>query len=85
MIWREVFNYPGKVTLAFIALLTSSAATLGDPVPVHRQSSTRRSARRRYSRDQPSFRYLMMIVVVLGLASAIAVLFRQLARRARRR
>ena len=31
MIWRETFRYPWHVSAAFVALLTSSAATLAIP------------------------------------------------------
>ena len=69
MIWREVFNYPGKVTIAFIALLTSSAATLAIPYRFKAIIDKAFGEGADIAAINHSFRYLMMIVVVLGLAS----------------
>ncbi|MGH6787430.1 MAG: ABC transporter transmembrane domain-containing protein [Novosphingobium sp.] len=71
MIWRQVLRYPRQLSLAFVALLTTSAATIAIP------------ARFKVIIDQAfgpgadptvigdSFRYLLMIVAVLGVATAI--------------
>jgi len=75
MIWREVFNYPGKVTLAFIALLTSSAATLAIPYRFKAIIDRAFGDQADIAVINHSFRYLMMIVVVLGLASAVRFYF----------
>ena len=75
MIWRETAKYPKQVGIAFLALLTTSTATIAIP------------ARFKVIVDQAfgpganpesiamSFRYLLMIVVVLGLATALRFYF----------
>jgi len=75
MIWREVLNYPGKVAIAFIALLTSSAATLAIPYRFKAIIDRAFGDQADIAVINSSFRYLMMIVVVLGLASAVRFYF----------
>ena len=75
MIWREVLNYPGKVALAFIALLVSSAATLAIPYRFKAIIDRAFGDQADIAVINHSFRYLMMIVVVLGLASAVRFYF----------
>lgn len=75
MIWRETTKYPKQVSIALFALLTTSSATIAIP------------ARFKVIIDQAfgpganpqtigaSFQYLLMIVVVLGLATALRFYF----------
>ena len=75
MIWREVLNYPGKLALAFIALLASSAATLAIPYRFKAIIDRAFGDQADITVINHSFRYLMMIVVVLGIASAVRFYF----------
>ena len=71
MIWRETLHYPRQVVFALLALLATSSATIAIP------------ARFKAIIDQAfgpgadpqvignSFRYLLMIVAVLGVATAV--------------
>src|SRR6478735_5738168 len=75
MIFREALKYPRQVGIALIALAISSAATLAIPyrfrVIIDRSFGTHANV----AQINSSFRYLAMIVVVLGLASAIRFYF----------
>ena len=75
MIWRETFRYPWQVGLAFVALVTSSAATLAIPYRFREIIDTAFGEQADIAAINHSFRYLMMIVVVLGLASAMRFYF----------
>ena len=75
MIWRETFRYPWHVSAAFVALLTSSAATLAIPYRFKEIIDTAFGEQADIAAINHSFRYLMMIVVVLGLASAMRFYF----------
>src|SRR5690606_25062492 len=71
MIWREMFKYPRQLTIAFLALLTSSAATLAIPYRFKAIIDDAFGAGADMAAIDNSFRYLMMIVLILGLASAV--------------
>jgi ATP-binding cassette subfamily B protein len=71
MIWREVLKYPGKLAIAFVALLTSSAATLAIPYRFKAIIDQAFGEGADIAAINHSFRYLMMIVVVLGVATAV--------------
>ncbi|HSG35373.1 MAG TPA: ABC transporter transmembrane domain-containing protein [Sphingomonadaceae bacterium] len=75
MIWRETFKYPRQVGFAFLALLTASAATLAIPYRFKSIIDDAFGEGSDIEAINHSFQYLMMIVVVLGLASAIRFYF----------
>ncbi|MBO0749696.1 MAG: ATP-binding cassette domain-containing protein, partial [Porphyrobacter sp.] len=75
MIWREALKYPQQVAIALVALLISSAATLAIPYRFRVIIDRAFGAHTNVAEINSSFRYLMMIVVVLGLASAIRFYF----------
>ncbi len=72
MVWRHARRYPGRIAIAGAALLTTSAATIGIPYGFKRvidrgfagQGGTGASF-------ATSFHYLLMIVAVLAIATAI--------------
>jgi ATP-binding cassette subfamily B protein len=75
MIWREALKYPRQVAFALVALVISSAATLAIPYRFRVIIDRAFGAHANVEQINSSFRYLMMIVVVLGLASAIRFYF----------
>lgn len=75
MIWRETFKYKQRVTFALLALLTSSAATLAIPYRFKAIIDDAFGAGANVDAINHSFRYLMMIVAVLGIASAVRFYF----------
>ncbi|MBO9498166.1 MAG: ATP-binding cassette domain-containing protein [Novosphingobium sp.] len=75
MIWAEALKYPRQVIFALIALLVSSAATLAIPYRFKQIIDKAFGARTDVTVINHSFLYLMMIVVVLGLASAMRFYF----------
>ena len=75
MIWRETLKYPRQVTIALLALVVSSAATLAIPWRFKAIIDRAFGAHANMAEIDHSFRYLMMIVVVLGLASATRFYF----------
>jgi ATP-binding cassette subfamily B protein len=75
MIWRETVKYPRQLSFAFVALLVSSAATLAIPYRFKVIVDRAFGAHADVSVINRSFYYLFMLVVVLGLASAIRFYF----------
>jgi ATP-binding cassette subfamily B protein len=75
MIWREALKYPRQVAIALVALLISSASTLAIPYRFRVIVDRAFGAHADVAQINSAFRYLMMIVVVLGLASAIRFYF----------
>lgn len=75
MIWRETLKYPRQLTFAGLALLTSSAAQLAIPYRFKEIIDSAFGEQAGVSVINHSFQYLMMIVVVLGLASAVRFYF----------
>jgi ATP-binding cassette subfamily B protein len=75
MIWRQALNYPGQVAIAFAALLTTSAATIA--IPARFKSIIDQAFGPGASPDtiNEAFRYLVMIVVILGIATAVRFYF----------
>ena len=75
MIWKLTLAYPKQIAIALLALLTTSSATIAIPARFkaiidqafgpHAQAATIDSA----------FRYLLMIVVILGVATAVRFYF----------
>jgi ATP-binding cassette subfamily B protein len=75
MIWREALKYPRQVAVALVALLISSACTLAIPYRFRVIIDRAFGAHADVAQINSAFRYLMMIVVVLGLASAVRFYF----------
>ncbi len=75
MIWAETLKYPRQLVFAGLALLTASAATLAIPYRFKAIIDRAFGAQADVAAINNSFRYLMMIVVVLGLASAVRFYF----------
>ncbi len=75
MIWRETFEYPWQVAAAMLALLVSSAATLAIPYRFKEIIDRAFGDQADVAVINHSFRYLMMIVLVLGIASAMRFYF----------
>jgi ATP-binding cassette subfamily B protein len=76
LIWRIVIRYPGRIAAALVALAVSSAATLGIPYGFQRVIdrgfvSSGGSAQS----VATSFHYLLMIVAVLAVATALRFYF----------
>jgi ATP-binding cassette subfamily B protein len=76
LIWRIAAKYPGRIAAAVAALVVSSAATLGIPYGFRRVID-RGFAGSGGSADHvaTSFHYLLMIVVVLAIATALRFYF----------
>ncbi len=70
MVWRHASQYPRQIAFAGLALLTTSAATIGIPYGFKRVIDRGFGPGAGGSVDN-SFHYLLMIVVVLALATAV--------------
>ncbi|MES3152161.1 ABC transporter transmembrane domain-containing protein [Sphingomonas faeni] len=70
MVWRHAANYPHQIAFACLALLTTSAATIGIPYGFKRVID-RGFGPGESGSVGASFHYLLMIVVVLALATAV--------------
>ncbi|MCK8455919.1 ABC transporter transmembrane domain-containing protein [Sphingomonas faeni] len=70
MVWRHAANYPRQIAFAGLALLTTSAATIGIPYGFKRVID-RGFGPGEGGSVANSFHYLLMIVVVLALATAV--------------
>ena len=70
MIWREVTKYPKQLVLATLALTVAAAAQLAIPYRLKVIIDRAFGEAADVSVINTSFQYLMMIVVVIGLASA---------------
>src|ERR1051325_6572427 len=76
LVWRMAMAYPGQIAAALAALLASSGATLGIPYAFKRiidrgftaGGGTMESVAR-------SFHYMLMIVAVLAIATALRFYF----------
>jgi ATP-binding cassette subfamily B protein len=75
MIWIETLKYPRQLVFAGLALLAASAATLAIPYRFKAIIDQAFGQGADVAAINHSFRYLMMIVVVLGLASAVRFYF----------
>lgn len=73
LVWKMALRYPGRIAIAAAALLTSSAGTLAIP------DGFRRVIDKGFAAGGgdigQSFRYLLMIVVILGVATAVRFYF----------
>ncbi len=70
MVWRHASQYPRQIAFAGLALLTTSAATIGIPYGFKRVID-RGFGPGEGGSVANSFHYLLMIVVVLALATAV--------------
>ncbi len=70
MVWRHAANYPRQIAFAGLALMTTSAATIGIPYGFKRVIDRGFGPGASGSVGN-SFHYLLMIVVVLALATAV--------------
>jgi ATP-binding cassette subfamily B protein len=75
MIWREVFKYPGQVATAFVALLIASAASLAFPVIFKLIIDQGFGSASTIASMNRTFEYLLLVVAVLGVASAVRFYF----------
>ena len=75
MIWRQALKYPRHLMVALLALMTTSAATLA--IPARFKVIIDKAFGPGASIDEigTSFRYLLMIVAVLGMATAFRFFF----------
>ena len=74
MVWRHAAKYPGRIAIAGSALVVTSAATIAIPYGFKRvidRGFTQGTA----ADFGPAFRYLLMIVAVLAVATAIRFYF----------
>jgi ATP-binding cassette subfamily B protein len=75
MIWRETAKYPRQVGIALLALLTTSTATIAIPARFKVIVDQAFGPGANAQTIATSFHYLLMIVVVLGLATALRFYF----------
>ncbi|MCA1660707.1 MAG: ATP-binding cassette domain-containing protein [Novosphingobium sp.] len=71
MVWRQALRYPKQLLIAVFALFTTSAATLAIPVRFKVIIDDAFGPGADLDAIAGSFRYLLMIVAVLGLATAL--------------
>ena len=75
MIWRQALRYPRQLAVALFALLTTSAATLAIPARFKVIIDDAFGPGANLDSIAHSFQYLLMIVVVLGAATALRFFF----------
>ena len=75
MIWRQALQYPRHLTFALLALMTTSAATLAIPARFKVIIDNAFGPGASLDDIGSSFRYLLMIVAVLGIATAMRFFF----------
>ncbi len=75
MIWRETTKYPKQVAIALFALLTTSSATIAIPARFKVIVDQAFGPGANPDTIAASFHYLLMIVVVLGVATALRFYF----------
>jgi len=75
MIWAELSKYPGRVTLAFIALLITAGATLAIPAGFKLIIDNGFGGTGNPQDIGRWFRYLLMVVVVLAVGTALRFYF----------
>ena len=74
MVWRHAAKYPGRIAIAGAALVVTSAATIA--IPYGFKKVIDRGFTQGAAADfGPAFRYLLMIVAVLAVATAIRFYF----------
>ena len=75
MIWRETAKYPRQVAVAFVALLIASGASLAFPVVFKMIIDRGFGSTAVVSSMNRTFEYLIIVVGVLGVASATRFYF----------
>ncbi|MBA3053769.1 MAG: ATP-binding cassette domain-containing protein, partial [Sphingomonadales bacterium] len=75
MIWRLAANYPRQVLTAFIALLASSSATIAIPMRFKAVIDQAFGPGAKIEAIQTTFELMLLIVLVLGLATATRFYF----------
>ncbi len=75
MIWQLTLHYPKQILIALAALLTTSSATIAIPARFKAIIDKAFGPHADLDTIGHSFRYLLMIVVVLGLATAVRFYF----------
>ncbi|WP_309623783.1 ABC transporter transmembrane domain-containing protein [Novosphingobium sp.] len=75
MVARETVKYPKELALGLAALLTTSACTLAIPERVRAMIDTGFGKGSSVASINSSFQYLLMIVAVLGIATAVRFYF----------
>ena len=75
MIWRQALQYPKHLMFALLALMTTSAATLAIPARFKIIIDNAFGPGASIDEIGTSFRYLLMIVAVLGMATAFRFFF----------
>ena len=75
MIWRQALQYPGHLAAAFLALLTTSTATIAIPARFKAIIDQAFGPGANADTINTSFQYLAMIVVVVGAATAVRFYF----------
>jgi len=75
IVWERALRYPGHIAVAFAALCVSAAATLGIPYGLKRVIDRGFSSGVDPHGVTTSFHYLLMIVGVLALATAVRFWF----------
>jgi ATP-binding cassette subfamily B protein len=75
IVWQRALRYPGHIAAAFVALCVSAAATLGIPYGLKRVIDRGFSAGVDPHGVTVSFHYLLMIVAVLAIATAVRFWF----------
>ncbi|MDP3673895.1 MAG: ABC transporter transmembrane domain-containing protein [Novosphingobium sp.] len=75
MIWRQALRYPRHLLIALFALMTTSAATLAIPARFKVIIDDAFGPGASIDAIGVSFRYLLMIVAVLGIATAFRFFF----------
>ena len=75
MVARETAKYPKELAFALAALLTTSACTLAIPERVRAMIDTGFGQGSSIASINSSFQYLLMIVAVLGIATAVRFYF----------
>lgn len=75
MIWRETAKYPRQVAIALVALATTSSATMAIPDRFRVIVDEGFGPGASLDTINQVFRYLIMIVAILGIATAIRFYF----------
>jgi len=75
MVWRATANYPKQLAIALLALITTSSATVAIPQRFKVIVDDAFGSGASVDVVNHSFRYLLMIVAVLGVATAIRFYF----------
>lgn len=74
-IWKLTLRYPKQIAIAVLALITTSSATIAIPARFKAIIDQAFGPDADMATIDHSFRYLLMIVIVLGLATAVRFYF----------